>query len=62
MAARSGYGKDAEPIIKKVLAETPNVIQRIRDRLPNDFPDRVAARIFEGLQGSAQRLAAMPPK
>jgi serine/threonine-protein kinase HipA len=60
MAARCGYGKDAEPIIERILAATPDVIQRVRDRLPRDFPERVAARIFAGLEGAAQRLQAMP--
>ena len=61
MAARSGYGKDAEPIIQKVLEATPRVIQQVRDRVPQGFPERVAKRIFEGLQVAAQRLGAMPP-
>ena len=61
MAARSGYGKDAEPIIQKLLEATPHVIQQVRDRVPQEFPTRVATRIFEGLQGAAQRLDAMPP-
>jgi len=62
MAARSGYGKDAEPIIQKILDATPSVIQQVRERVPKDFPDRVATRIFDGLQGAAQHLGAMPPK
>jgi serine/threonine-protein kinase HipA len=62
MAARSGYGKDAEPIIQKVLEATPEVIRRVRDRLPDDFPERVANRIFEGLQDAAQRLDRMPAR
>lgn len=60
MAARCGYGKDAEPVIERILAATPGVIERVRQRLPQGFPERVATRIFEGLQGAAQRLAAMP--
>jgi serine/threonine-protein kinase HipA len=60
MAAKSGYGKDSEPLIEKILAATPGVIQRVRDGLPRDFPERVAARIFDGLEDAARRLAAMP--
>ena len=59
MAARSGYGQDAEPIIEKLLEATPSVVRQVRDRVPTDFPERVAARIFDGLQTSARRLAAM---
>lgn len=62
MAARSGYGKDAEPIIRKLLEATPGVIQQVRDHVPKGFPERVANRIFEGLQGAARHLGAMPPK
>jgi serine/threonine-protein kinase HipA len=62
MAARSGYGKDAEPIIERVLAATPGVIQRVRDTLPRDFPERVGARIFARLEGAARRLEAMPSR
>ncbi|WP_137893021.1 type II toxin-antitoxin system HipA family toxin [Ramlibacter sp. 2FC] len=53
---------DAEPLIEKILEATPGVIQQVRSRLPRDFPERVATRILEGLQGAAQRLGAMPPK
>jgi serine/threonine-protein kinase HipA len=60
MAARCGYGQDAEPVIERILAATPGVIERVQQRLPRGFPERVATRIFEGLQGAAQRLAAMP--
>ena len=62
MAARCGYGKHAEPLIAKILEATPGVIDRVRGRLPEGFPERVATRILEGLQGAAQRLDAMPPK
>ena len=62
MAARSGYGKDAEPLIERVLAATPDVIRRVRNGLPPDFPERLAARIFAGLEGAAQRLEAMPSR
>ena len=62
MAAKCGYGKDAEPIIEKVLGATPNVIQRVRDKLPQGFPEHVATQIFDNLQDAAQRLDAMPPK
>lgn len=33
-----------------------------RERLPKEFPERVATRIFDGLEGAAQRLGAMPAK
>ncbi|HEX7891980.1 MAG TPA: type II toxin-antitoxin system HipA family toxin [Ramlibacter sp.] len=62
MAARCGYGADAEPVIGRLLEATPGVIRQVRERLPHDFPERVATRIFAGLQGAAERLAAMPAK
>jgi HipA-like protein len=61
MAARCGYGRDAEPLIERLLDATPKVIAQVSATLPREFPERVAARIFEGLQGAATRLQAMPP-
>lgn len=62
MAARSGYGTDAEPIIERLLDATPKAIEQVRGRVPKGFPERVAVRIFEGLQAAAQRLGAMRPR
>src|SRR5205085_8875850 len=62
MAAKSGYGRDAEPIIQKVLEATPGVIQQVSEGIPRGFPERVASRIFEGLAGAARHMGAMPVK
>jgi serine/threonine-protein kinase HipA len=59
MAARMGYGQDAEPILQKVIEATPGVIEEVRGRIPKGFPERVAARVFDGLQGAANHLGAM---
>lgn len=60
VAASLGVGKNAEDIVQELLVNTPNAIDRVRAQLPNDFPEQVARRIFEGLNGSAESLSKMP--
>lgn len=53
------YGPDAEPLIARLVARTPDVVASVSRHLPTGFPERVAVRIFEGLQRSAASLDAM---
>ena len=53
------YRPGAEPLIEDILARTSQAIDLASDRLPPHFPERVAARIFNGLRESAKRLQAM---
>ncbi|WP_158940185.1 type II toxin-antitoxin system HipA family toxin [Burkholderia sp. S171] len=62
MAPRCSYGRDAEPIIQRLIEETPSVIERVSGELPEDFPARVADRIFEGLRRTVAELDAMPAR
>ncbi len=60
MAQRCGYGTDAESIIERLIERTPTVIDTVTALLPDDFPPRVAERIFGGLRRSAALLESMP--
>jgi len=62
MAPRCSYGRDAEPIIQRLIARTPGVIERVSGELPEGFPARVADRIFEGLRRTVAALEAMPAR
>jgi serine/threonine-protein kinase HipA len=56
MAEQCGLGDIATPIVDRLVAATPGVIDAVGATLPRDFPARVAARIFDGLSRAAQRL------
>ncbi|MGF6879202.1 type II toxin-antitoxin system HipA family toxin [Paraburkholderia sp. MM5477-R1] len=60
MALKCSYGADAEPLIQRLIEQTPGVIERVSAELPERFPGKVAERIFKGLQNSAARLDTMP--
>jgi serine/threonine-protein kinase HipA len=62
MAQRCSYGRDAEPIIQRLIADTPAVIARVAGELPEGFPPKVSNRIFEGLRKAVEMLEAMPVK
>jgi serine/threonine-protein kinase HipA len=60
MALRCSYGADAEPLIRRLIDQTPEVIERVSAELPERFPAKVAERIFKGLKSSAAKLEKMP--
>ncbi|NYH17221.1 type II toxin-antitoxin system HipA family toxin [Paraburkholderia bryophila] len=59
MALKCSYGADAEPLIQRLIAQTPEVIERVSAELPERFPAKVAERIFKGLKSSAAKLEKM---
>ncbi|WP_434111234.1 type II toxin-antitoxin system HipA family toxin [Paraburkholderia caffeinilytica] len=61
MAPRCSYGANAEPLIQRLIEQTPEVIARVSAELPERFPGKVAERIFKGLKSSAATLDKMPP-
>ncbi|MFM0402505.1 type II toxin-antitoxin system HipA family toxin [Paraburkholderia aspalathi] len=61
MALRCSYGANAEPLIQRLIEQTPEVIARVSAELPERFPGKVAERIFKGLKNSAAKLDTMPP-
>lgn len=60
MAIQCGLGETAEPLIKDVLAATPDVIASVQKKLPKGFPQRVLDTILQGLSKSARQLERMP--
>lgn len=61
VAAKLGVGKNAEDIVEELLADTTRVLDTVREQLPDNFPERVSERIFDGLRDSANRLRNMAP-
>jgi Uncharacterized protein related to capsule biosynthesis enzymes len=61
MALRCSHGANAEPLIQRLIEQTPEVIARVSAELPERFPGKVAERIFKGLKNSAAKLDTMPP-
>jgi len=53
-----GDGCHVDCIIDDLVARTPEVINSVRAKLPNDFPEAVADSIFDGLQAAANKLDA----
>jgi serine/threonine-protein kinase HipA len=62
MAPRCSYGRDAEPIIERLIAQTPAVIERVSREQPEGFPAKVSDRIFDGLRKAVAALDAMPAR
>ena len=58
-AARCGYGKDAEPIIGRIVERTDAVIGQVSSRLPAGFPQHVADSIFAGLKATVVKLQSV---
>lgn len=58
-AVRCGYGKDAEPIIGRIVERTDAVIGQVSSRLPAGFPQQVADSIFAGLKATVVKLQSV---
>ena len=52
----SPKGFAVDDVIEKLVAFTPDVVQRVQEALPPDFPAEVANPIFNGLLEAAVRL------
>jgi len=59
-APRCLWAPTAEPLIERLLAATPCVIEQVKSEIPAGFPGLVAERVLGGLAESAHRLEAMP--
>jgi len=51
-------GRPAQFVVDELVQQTPEVIERVRQRLPVEFPAALANSVLEGLQEAAHRLAA----
>ncbi|MEN9893984.1 MAG: hypothetical protein RLY78_4279 [Pseudomonadota bacterium] len=60
-AARFFQRDSAEDVIAEVLQAVERVIAAVSARLPEDYPEPVAAAIFAGLRRSARLLVDAPP-
>jgi serine/threonine-protein kinase HipA len=49
-------GRPAPFLVDELVTQTPQVIERVRQRLPEGFPMQLANSVLEGLQGAADRL------
>ena len=62
MGARHGVitteGKPVEALLDDLVARTPEVIDQIRRKLPEGFPQPLANSILQGLEQASQRLRA----
>jgi serine/threonine-protein kinase HipA len=56
-AVRATDGQGADWIIHDLIARTPNVMQRVTESLPGEFPNWLAENIFHGLQTAAHKLS-----
>jgi serine/threonine-protein kinase HipA len=56
-AAKCFLRADAEKVIESVLERTSGAIEAVAARLPAGFPERIAAKIFAGIERSAKQLA-----
>jgi serine/threonine-protein kinase HipA len=61
MAARCGWGDDAEDIIGELLSRVEAAIDGAARQVPAGFPEDVAMSIFDGLRAQAKRLQEQPP-
>jgi serine/threonine-protein kinase HipA len=60
MAARCGWGDDAEDVIGELLERVEPAIESVGKELPRGFPEDVAHAIFEGLRAQVRRLREQP--
>lgn len=60
VSQRTGLGNLAEEIIAELIDATPNVINRIEEDLPRDFPDSISQPIIAGLREKVKALSEMP--
>ena len=59
-ARKVGYGQDAEPLLKELVARTPEVVALVQAELPPGFSQQVADKVLGGLLSAARALEAMP--
>ena len=60
MARKHFELRDAEDVICNVLDSVPLAIEKMKNKIPNGFPNWVAKSVFNGLKNSAQLMGTMP--
>ena len=56
-AKRCGVSRMSE-ILTEIVGQTPQVLETVRGRIPNDFLESVANTILQGVRSSAEDLQA----
>lgn len=59
-AKRCGLGPDMERIIQETIEQTPIVLGKVGNNLPQDFPIDVYEKISEGVKSMVKKLLEMP--
>lgn len=49
--------KQVEMMMDEILSEAPDVIERVRAKLSDEFPSELAERVFDGITQQCRRLA-----
>lgn len=62
MAERLGLETDTGALIEQMIQKTFGAIERVGERLPEDFPQAVFDAVAAGMRAAAQRLAAEPDR
>ena len=58
MAGALGLEEDPSPLLDQLVAEAPAALDRLAERLPPDYPERLFASVARGVRGAAKRLAS----
>lgn len=56
VAKANGMGEDFEPVIERLITQTPGVIEAVSARLPAGFPTAVSEAVFNGVLAQIKRL------
>lgn len=49
--------KQVEMMMDEIISDAPDVIERVRTQLPDQFPSELAERVFDGITQQCRRLA-----
>ena len=49
--------KQVEMMMDEIISDAPDVIERVRAQLPDQFPSELAERVFDGITQQCRRLA-----
>ena len=58
MAGALGLEEDPSALLDQLVAEAPAALDRLAERLPPDYPERLFASVARGVRGAAKRLAS----
>jgi serine/threonine-protein kinase HipA len=59
-AKKVGYAENAEPLLRELVARTPEAVAQVHAQLPPGFSQQVADKVLGGLLSAARALEGMP--